>query len=358
MKLAMISSTCLSMIVASALFPTLAQAEIAGLPISADVLIEQKNDIGVDADDPDGAVNTTHLKVEAGVAWEITDGLSLQGAFVLEPVVDVPAGENSVFENHGILAEELKLVASFDAYSITVGKYNPTFGIGWDATPGIWGVEFDEEYELPEQIGLAGSYTVEHGGNEHTMTLNAFFADTTSLSNSIMTRRGETSLADGGAGNTEDLSSFSASFDGTLNGVTYSVSSRLRAAGDADVAADEEVGLVGGLTYEWTTPGNVTRSFVGEIAAFDNYETSDADALYITLGVQSVYENGWNIAASLTSRTMDYADGSSDDDMLYQISTGFELESGMTADFGLRHAKEGGDNVTHVGLMFAYEFSL
>lgn len=358
MKLVMISSTCLSMMAASALLPTLAQAEIGGLPISADFLIEQQNDIGVDADDPDAAVNATYTTIEAGVAWEITDGVSLEGAFVFEPVLDAPAGENSVFENQGLYAEELKLVASFDAYSITIGKYNPTFGIGWDAAPGIWGVDFDEEYELAEQIGLAGSYTVEHGGNEHTMTLNAFFADTTSLSKSIITERGETSLADGGAGNTEDLSSFSASFDGTINGIGYSVSSRLRAPGDVDTGADDEVGLVGGVTYEWTTPGNVTRSFVGEIAAFDNYETSEDDALYVTLGFQSVYESGWNVAVSLTSRSMEYVDGTSDEDMLYQISTGYEFASGMTADFGLRHAKEGGENVTHVGVIFAYEFSL
>lgn len=353
-----LKSLCLSVAVTSIIAPAIAFAGEKDWPINVDVLFEQQNDLGIAADDPDAEVNTSFIKVETAITFEFIDGLALESMFVLEPVLDPAPGENSVVEDEGLFAEELKLVASIDAFTFVAGKYNAAFGIAWDAGVGIWGNEWGEEYELAEQVGIAGGYTFSAGENEHTVTVNAFFADTTELSNSIITKRGQADLSDGGAGNTEDLSSFSATLDGSIGDIGYSIGARSRSAGDADIGIDDETGFSLAATYEWGQSEKITHAILAEVASFNSFDAGGDDVLYITTGLQSTFSNGWNVAIAVVARNTDYAAGGRDEDYLYQATAGYEFERGFIADFGVRHEEVGGEAVTHIGLKFAKEFSL
>src|SRR3546814_21075551 len=103
--------------------------------------------------------------------------------------------------------------------------------MAWDVAPGIWGTDLAEDYELAEQIGVAGDLRFGgEGVGKHALTLGTFFADTTFLSRSAFTDRGRTRLSDGGAGNPEDFSPFPVALEGTALPTLPALVSQVRSA--------------------------------------------------------------------------------------------------------------------------------
>jgi hypothetical protein len=331
--------------------------------ISGVIPFEIQNDWAYDSDDPDAEVNTLTTEIEPYFTLSFNERLALEAGFVFEPVQAPDAGDDTEFENEGLFVQEIKLTYSEDNFGLFAGKYNPTFGTAWDLAPGIYGTDFAEDYELTERIGFGGSCSFESPQTgRHTVTGNTFFLDTTVLSESTITKRGDTDKSDGGISNTENFSSFSVTLDSEsiadIEGLNTHVGYYNQSEGDADVDLDNEIGYAIGANYTFPVSEKVKANVLGEWVAIRNSGGSSDDVNYLTasLGL-TLYEN-WNVAASYTKRDTDVEDGTNIDDRLYQISAGYEFDNGFSVDVGYRGSQES-DVDTHIlgGLLaYTYEF--
>ncbi len=326
--------------------------------VSGSFVLELQSDTTFNSDDPGAEITDTFATVETSLDFNLSEIFTVHTDLVLEPVLDPDPFEDRFFEDHGGYVETLHLIVNLGQFTLFGGKINPAFGTAWDATPGIYGTDFAEDYELTERIGVGGSYTFDGGdAGQHVLQTAVFFADTSGLSNSVFTRRGELSVADGGASNTEDFSSFAIALDGgeiaSLPGFSYHVSFRHQEAGDGDVS--DETGFAIGAKQEIETADGIKFEFNGEIAVFDNLDGGENDALYATAGL-AVGKDEWFGATSFTLRDLSGGPaGTSFDDKLFQATVGREVFENASLAVGSKFAEEEEVESHTIGVLFAYE---
>ena len=322
--------------------------------VSGEAAFEVQNDYHFSSDDPANELDQLSVTVEPEVTVAFTDALSFTAGFVFEVVRDPASGEHHILEDHGLYAEQIFASYRIDSATLMAGKFNPAFGAGWDAAPGIYGTDFAEDYELTERIGLGGSYALEVGGlGEHTLSAAVFFADTTFLSDSVFTARGDTQESDGGAGNTEMLNNFAIAADGGvpgLDGVTYHLGFQRQEPGiDGNTA---QIGMAAALTGKLEF-GSITVAPVIEYAYFSGFEgQSGAKRHYITTGVE-VAHGPYAASVSHTWRGIREA-GGDENDHLYTVSLGYRFENGISADIGWRRGREAGVTTDTFGTFIGY----
>lgn len=357
------------MIISSVLASKLAHAQTFSPTLNALISFEVQNDTVTDSDDTDAEVNTATTTIEPYVILSLTERLALEGGFVLEQVQDPDAGDDTFFDNEGAYVEQLKATYTSENWGIFAGKYNPTFGTAWDLAPGIYGADFAEDYELTERIGFGGSYNIgsEQVGS-HTITGNTFFLDTSGLSESTITQRGQTKENDGGPSNTEDFSSFSVTLDSEaiagVEGLNTHVGFYSQSDGDADVGLGNETGYALGANYTLAISDDVEANALGECVVIQDSAGGNDDVNYLTtsLGL-TVYDN-WNFAVSRTSRDTDVVgdadeDGEEDpnlDDYIFQFSAGYTFDNGFSVDIGYRGSQESDVDTDIVGALVAYTY--
>ncbi|CAN0581485.1 unnamed protein product, partial [Laminaria digitata] len=220
-------------------------------------------------------------------------------------------GTDRYLGDHGLYLDTLNLEASFDYATLTAGKFAPTFGMAWDNTPGIYGTALAEDYELSEMLGVGFAYGFEGTPlGTVTATANLFTVDTTILSDSLFTRRGRTTLADGGAANTEKLNNFSFTLDGeeidALPGFSWTVGYRYLSPGAGDVRAEN--GFVAGIAQVIELSGEMELTANGEVAYLSNAFATDDDAFYFTGGLQLAH-GPWHGEVAGTIRKTDFGGG-------------------------------------------------
>lgn len=329
---------------------------------SADFLAELQYENAVGPDSAKPQSDYLFTTIEAGLSLGLSERLSIDSVVLVEIFDDPPAGENSIFEDHGLFAEELTLAYHGDSWSAFAGKFNTAFGTAWDLGPGIWGVDFPEDYEVAEKVGLGGSkaFSSERAG-DHTLYASLYRADRSVLSESLLDNRGRVRLADGGATNTKDFESFTLSLTGEnvldTEGFGYHLAYRSHAHGDADLNAVREDGFVGALFGTFIL-NDVDVQVLAEAVRINNVEGTDDDQTYITLGGTAYFAEAWNAALSVTFRTTHLPGNDSVKDHRFQATTGYAWESGLGLDFGYRYSREDGTNDHVIGFLLAYEFSL
>lgn len=332
--------------------------EVKSYPyISGEVAIEVQNDWTYDSDDRNAELNDLFTKTEPEIVLHLTPGLSVLIHGVLEPVEAPGPSDDRVFEDQGLFVEELHLTYATEWFSVFGGKFTPNFGLGWDVAPGVYGTDFAEGgYELAEQIGLGATVTFKDKRfGAHTLSASTFFTDTTVLSESAINNRGRTRLSSGGAGNTEDLSSFAVALDGgeisALPGFGYHIAFVLRAEGQGNTA--DETGIAIAVRYSFSVAGVGVSPFI-EYVHFDDLAGTDGDERdFLTTSLQMVWKQ-WNLAVSRTGRDTDIAGGSGSDDELVQISVGYAFESGLGIDAGWKFTEEADIDSDTFGVLLAY----
>lgn len=324
--------------------------------------LEFEHDNVFDADDPDSEGSDTYNTTTISVGAYFSERFSLHGTFVFEPVLDPEPGEDRFFEDHGLYAEELYAKLTFDPFELYAGKFNPAFGKAWDDTPGVYGTDLAEDYELSERIGAGFSLSREKTPlGDLTFKAAAFTADDTLLSQSVITNRGRTRREDGGLSNTGDLDSFAFSIESEeipgFAGLSFNIGYVHQAAGIDDL--DDQNGFVLGLQLE-RTYNNVKIEAIGETAYFDYggnlYDEDDADEFvdtlwYYTLGAQATINDRYRVSASYTARYADLFDGTEFDDYQYQVSAGMKLGREWWLDAGYKFLQEQGEDSHTVGLL-------
>mgnify|MGYP006429756067 CR=1 FL=1 len=337
-----------------------AQDENAGTfpRLDAEVLVEIQNDYAFDSDVNVNERNDLFTTTEPFLSFKATRNFKIESGLVLEPVRDSDPGDDRFFEDHGLFAETLYAAYETDRFMVKAGKYNPSFGTAWDAAPGIYGVDFAEDYELTERIGAAASYTfVGPDTGEHTVTVNSFFADTTFLSQSAFAGRGDLDKSDGGPSNTEDPSSLSVTLGGggmPAVPVDYHLGARYQEGGPG--TPNDETGVVAGISGSYSLmPGHLVEP-IAEVAYFDDFAGTSQDRTYLTTGF-SVLRGPFNVSASYTGRFIDANSPADGTDTLAQLTAGYALNNGLTLDAGYRY-EESGDVDTHIiGALVTYTFT-
>lgn len=333
--------------------------------LEVEVGVELQGDFVVDADDRDAETTDIYTTTEPYLKLRFTPEFSLEAGTVLEPVRDLDPREDRFFGDHGFYAEQLFFKYETSDFAAYVGKFNPPFGVAWDLAPGIYGTDFAEDYELTERVGLGGNIVLGGDGiggegfGTHVLSVNSFFADTSPLSNSALEARGRTDRNDGGPSNTEDLSSFTVTLDGSqfeaLPGIAYHLGGSYQKGGPG--TPRDETGVVGAISGEFELTERLALAPLLEVAYFDDAEGLDQDRTYVTAGA-SLLSGPWVGALSYTNRDTSAHDAAltSSNDDLFQASIGYVFDFGLTADVGYRFAEEDGLDSHVIGFLLTYVF--
>lgn len=326
--------------------------------ITGTVLIEVQNDYAFESDDPGAEINDLFNTTEAGLALNFNENISVQTLTILEPVRDPTPFDDRFFEDHGGFFEELYLQFEQDGIRLFGGKFDAAFGRAWDAAPGIYGVDFAEDYELVERLGGGGGFTFSHYG-VHTLTGAVFFADTTVLSESVITNRGRTRRSSGGASNTESPESFSLALDSReipgLPETALHVAFRHQAEGRGDFA--DENGVAVAIERAFALDEGRTLETIVEGVYLDNAFASPDNVYYLTAGA-ALIDGPWNVALSYTLRHTDLRAGGDFSDHLFQASGGYTFANGIAVNAGYRFSEEAGIDTHIVGVLLAKEFDV
>ncbi|MEO0569704.1 MAG: hypothetical protein AAF066_18395 [Pseudomonadota bacterium] len=325
---------------ALACLPLAAHAEGSGVEFSSEIVIEFQNDYNFDSDNPAAEFNDTFFTIEGAFGLSFGAGSSVNASTVIEPLRD-PTGDRFV-EDHGLYFEELFFAQEFRGVEFVLGKFNPLFGTAWDVAPGIYGVDFAEDYEITERLGVAVNVPV--FGDAHVLQFAVFQADRTILSDSFGFERGQTNILAGGVSNTNGLRSFSASLNGEFGATTYNVGLQHQEAGAGD--AKDQQGIAAGLTH---TISNV--ELLGEVVYFEGFDGTTADAFYFTAGA-SVPIGPVSVSGVYSVRDIENAST----DNLFTVSGDIEIFDNVSASIGYRFGDEGGVDTQTLGTLIVVEF--
>lgn len=328
--------------------------------ITGNILVEIQNDGAVASDDPAAELNDLFNTTEASLALNFNQALSIQSLTVIEPVRDPKPNKDRYFGDHGGFFEEIYLQVEFDGIRLFGGKFDAPFGTAWDAAPGIWGVDFAEDYELVERLGGGIAFTLPDAGlGHHTVTAAVFFADTTALSRSALTDRGRTRLSSGGPSNTETPESFSLAIDSEaipgLPGATVHAAFRHQAAGIGDFAAEN--GVVLGVHKIFELNGGRSLTTILEGVFLDNADAGPDNRYFLTSGAR-LQDGPWNASLSHTARKTDIRGAGHVTDHLFQATGGYEFANGITVDGGYRFAEEDGIATHIIGFLVTKVFDV
>jgi hypothetical protein len=326
--------------------------------IHGEILIEIQNDWTYRASDNDSELSDLYTTIEPAITIGFTPQLSLEAGLGLEPVLDLD-GHDRAFKDEGLYAEQLFLQYATDRWGLRAGKFNPDFGIAWDAAPGVYGVDFAEDYEITERMGVGGFVQLENDRlGIHRLTADLFFLDKSFLCRSGLKSRGHVREAHGGLSNTGDLRSFTLTLSGEeipgAPGLAYHLGfSRQRGGHNAR----NEQGQVAALTYGFRPLPNVGIDLLTEYVYQSNAEGADQDRWYLTQSAELEWL-AWNTAASFTRRDVRARGGPDGNDYLFQLSVGYEFNFGLAFNVGWRYAREEDEKVDGLGvrLSYAYEF--
>lgn len=238
----------------------------------------------------DGWYRDLYPNLDTAVSLEAGNGFAVNADITIEPMTDPEPGQNRAFADIGAYFSTLNLSYETDDFSLLAGQFEPNFGRAWDVSPGLYGSFLAEDYGLSDRIGVEGSYFFNAGGFHNQATASVFTLDRSFLSGSILTNRSMNNINNGGAGNTNGLSSVSLTLTGCQGtdpgacyddgAVGYQVGVLFQREGKGDYG--NEAGVVGSLNKTFKTGEEQDLKLLGEVAYFNNFEGTDSDVLYAT----------------------------------------------------------------------------
>ncbi len=264
----------------------------------------------------------------------------------------------------GLAIDQLKGQFENEDARFFFGKFNPSFGTAFrkEKRIGVFVIDFTKDYEMRGKIGAGVTALLE----KSELTLNAFFNDTTALSNSAIERRGSEKRSDGLAGNTSSPSSYSVAIEGQdffgVNDLFYNFGYRNLEVDDVP-GRDNEVGMVGG--FEYLIPLGFKTSLIPfvEVASFENFSgIKGRNATYTTVALIGKYSS-WTTSIARVTRSIKQKDiatadnlGRANDHQL-QYSIGYKFRNNIAIDFSRADIKEDGHNATLFGVLTSYVYN-
>jgi len=260
----------------------------------------------------------------------------------------------------GLVIEQLKGQFENDDARFFFGKFNPAFGSAFrkEKRIGVFTTDFTKDYELREKIGAGATALLEHS----EITVDAFFNDTSSLSNTAINKRGRQNKTEGLAGDTSNPTSYTVSIEGQdLLGVRdlfYNFGYRNLGVDDKVSGRDNETGFVGGLEY--LIPLGAKTSLIPfiEIASISNLSGEiDRNATYSTVALVGKY-SAWTASVSNVIRNIRQKNANGNQkDHLVQYSIGYKFRNNVAIDISRADIKEDGNNASLVGAIVSYIYN-
>ncbi|MBW2713140.1 MAG: hypothetical protein JRC77_05250, partial [Deltaproteobacteria bacterium] len=343
-------------------------AEEAISRLSADFLVELQYDAPLHSQDSDHEQRDLYTTVESSLGLALAGPFSLHTNLVLESVSDPRGTGSRYFDDQGLYAEQIFIAYETETLFWKVGKINPAFGIAWGHTPGVYGVDFAEDYEITEKIGLELELPIKLSEQmQLRWTAAAFFADTTLFSESVINHRyydeartkerNRKSL--GGLTNTEKLDSFTT----TLTGENLLGRERcfwnlgFSHFENPDASADQQ-SVLAAAHCPFELREGLELDLFAEGVLQDNAEGVDDDkGNYLTTSASLAWGN-WRTALAQTQRNLKPKHGSDSRNRLYQVSVGYEFESGIGAEIAYLRTREDRVHTNGFGFLVYYEFGL
>ena len=312
----------------------------------------------------------THTEAEWGT--RLVGGLSLNNTIKLERLEHEYDDEreeghghtkSSFLDRHILIIEELTFNYDEDEWGFYLGKFYPTVGFVYDEFPGINAHHTVEEYAIHERIGIGAIRRFGRGQLE----LATFFADTTFMSDALLTNRRRTRKNDGGVANTESLSSLAISLRGDLpeddNGLLsepiYRLGYARQAAGKPASGRKESVesryavGLGGNFNFasDWVLRG------LGEAVWVKNFRgEKDRRRIYGTVSLR-LKHGDWHWHAFHAGKFNRAEERREDEnDYLNELSVGYDLDEYWAIDWGYSWIKDAGINSQLINLMLSYKY--
>lgn len=303
----------------------------------------------------DGAVAAT-IELAGGLA--LGSGWAITGGALFEPVIEIEAPGS--FETEGVYLGSLLIEYAGDYTTFYAGKFAPVFGTAWDVTPGVFGTELAENYELAELVGFGGDVALGRlfglDAGELVTSWSVFSADTSVFSSSLLRERGRVSRRDGGVGNTDGLQSYSVAidaFDVLADGVHLHLAYRDMDADDG-LAFDEQA-FAAALLWSGELANGTVWDINAEWVHFDHPGGGPGDGSTVTAGLGFGF-GSWRFGAShawLDSTVL----ASAEDETVDQVSVGYDFSGDYSLDIGLkRHQAEGGAG-TYLGTILSFAFN-
>lgn len=238
----------------------------------------------------DGWYSDLNPNLDTAISFETGNGFAINADITVEPMTDPQPGQNRAFSDIGAYFSTLNLSYTTDEFSILAGQFEPNFGRAWDVAPGLYGSFLAEDYGLSDRLGAEGSYYFNGGGFHNQLTASVFTLDRTFLSGSLGTNRDLNNINNGGAGNTNGISSGVLTLTGCQGAdadacyddgkLGYQLGVLFQREGKGDYG--NELGLVGSLNKTIKTGDEQDVKLLAEVAYFNNFEGTDSDVLYAT----------------------------------------------------------------------------
>ena len=308
----------------------------------------------------------------------ITQLFTINGLIHLEQVRDQQAGGAFVDEN--LYVQRLFAVVNAAPLHVYGGKIHPRFGMGWYATPGLYGSDVAEEYELREKLGFGIRADIRTLGR-HRLTLETFQADTSFLSGSLIPgpqpgdpqvkRQARRSLASGGVSNTGALDSFAAALSSRripgLPGFGTDIGRAMQKASPLEVR--DEYSWVVGATWQFPLTKTTSLAPLAEFTSVKGQAGANRDVDYLTLAANLRIDALWAVAVHTTERFVrDYAAGDYRTDWMAGAGVAYDLGerfkesirwlNGFSLLAGFRHDRRLGTDRETIGLQLRYERDL
>ncbi|WP_331373123.1 hypothetical protein [Sinorhizobium chiapasense] len=227
-----------------------------------------------------------------------TDYLQFVTSIITEPAVEPEPGENTTFEGIGTYLAELYTAVEAGPATMRAGKFDTIFSLASEVAPGINATDLVSEFDADERVGAEIVFDFDGLGMDQTLAATAFTTDRSIFSDSLFTARGRTRLSDGGAGNTDGLSSLSLVLNGcrgaepidcyTDGDFGYRLGFRYQGAGEP-TGEDVEEGLnpQAEQAYLASTTASLelnemTLRLLGEAAYLRHFDSGPDDALVLT----------------------------------------------------------------------------
>ena len=336
--------------------------------------VNVENDLYYKATPKANRLNDLYTKSEASLGLHLDSALSLQTAFKYEPQ-RTPNVHSRVFEDEGLWVDRLFVDYQRRGWSAYVGKIHPTFSIGYDRAPGIFGNDYAKDYELKEKLGfgLGRKFETEAFG-AHEVLFELFQSDRSALGRSYfrhakrrdnnMARQDHPTERDGGLSNDGRFDSYVVALNGDFGqaapNLVYHLAYRRLGAGLGQTTAEH--GTVGALQYGAELAKDVKLKPFVEAAKLRHTLATvpqgafERDALYLTSG----FELGWTEwfwAFSRTGRNFDTNNSNANvetHDRLVATSIGYRFDFGLVTEIGWKDDRGGGTNTKSLGARIGY----
>jgi hypothetical protein len=340
--------------------------------ISGKTLFEFRGDRVTSTNKNDVDANNGKINIDADFALNFTKNWSLATSWRFRPVDDdgrqtnperyrtiLSTNRGINLNDEGLIVEQLKGQYENEDFRAFFGKFNPAFGSAYrkEKRIGVFTTDFTKDYELREKIGGGITAILE----DSEVTVDAFFNDTTGLSNSAINARGKESRSDGLAGNTSNPSSYTVSIEGQdlfgVKNLFYNAGYRHLKVDNLAFRSDE-TGMVGGLEY--LIPVSFKTSLIPfvEVASIKNLSgLQGRDALYTTTALVGKY-SGWTSSIAYLTRHIDqFLVIDKQKDHLMQYSVGYKFSNNIAVDVSKARVTEANSSGSLIGLLVSYSYN-